>query len=79
MIFYTEMEISADTSVYISIGTIVAMGVFLWKLSSEISRYKSEIVSLKERVDEYDKMDIKTSLKEIQVDLKRIKAKMMEN
>lgn len=74
------MEISADTQLYINLWTIVACAFFLWKLSSNITKFKEktemQIKDHDERIKEIESMDLKAILMKIQTDIERIRENM---
>lgn len=76
------MEIWANTTLYISLWTIIAVAFFLWKLSANIAKFQKETeMQLKqheERLDKLDSLDLDSRLTEIQTNLKRIMKKMEE-
>ena len=52
------MEISADTSLVLNIGTLVACGFFLRRLSSNIKKFQTEVeMELKLHDDKFDKLE----------------------
>lgn len=67
------MNIWPDTSIYISIGTILAVLGFCWKIASSITKAQEQIRELEERVSKIESLDLQTTLTEIKVDLKWIK------
>lgn len=74
------MEISPDTSLIINVWTLVACAFFLWKLSSNITKFKEktemEIKNHDERIKEIESMDLKAILLKIQTDIERIRENM---
>jgi len=76
------MEIWANTTLYVSLWTIIAVAFFLWKLSASITKFQKETeMQLKqheERLDKLDSLDLDSRLTEIQTNLKRIMKKMEE-
>lgn len=74
------MEISADTQLYISLWTIIAVVIFFWKLSSSITKFKenteSQIKDHESRLKEIEGLDLKAILMKIQTDIERIRENM---
>jgi len=71
------MELSPDTSLYINLWTILAVAFFLWKLSSNITKFKEHTEMVQKdherRLKEIENLDLKAILLKIQTDLERIK------
>lgn len=71
------MELSPDTTLYINLWTIVAVAFFLWKLSSNITKFKEHTEMVQQdherRLKEIENLDLKAILLKIQTDLERIK------
>jgi len=71
------MEISPDTSLIINLWTLIACAFFLWKLSSNITKFKEktemQIKDHDERIKEIESMDLKAILMKIQTDIERIR------
>lgn len=71
------MEISPDTTLFINLWTIVAVAFFLWKLSSNITKFKEHTEMVQQdherRLKEIENLDLKAILLKIQTDLERIK------
>lgn len=76
------MELSPDTTLYINLWTIIAVVVFLWKMSASITKFKehteTKIQDHDERLRELENLDLKRILTEIQINLKWIMKKMEE-
>lgn len=76
------MELAENTQVVISLWTLVACWFFLWRLSSSITKFQKEVeMELKdheERLKDFEKMDLKKILTEIQINIQRIMKKMEE-
>lgn len=74
------MEISPDTSLIINLWTLIACAFFLWKLSSNITKFKEktemQIKDHEERLKEIESMDLKAILMKIQTDIERIRENM---
>lgn len=74
------MELSPDTTLYINLWTIIAVALFLWKLSSTITKFKEhteiELKDHEERIKEIEWLDLKAILMKIQTDLEWIKDNM---
>jgi len=74
------MELSADTTLYINLWTIIAVAFFLWKLSSNVTKFKEktemQLQDHERRVKEIEWLDLKAILLKIQTDLERIKENM---
>jgi len=74
------MEISPDTSLIINLWTLIACAFFLWKLSSNITKFKEktemQIKDHDERIKEIESMDLKAILMKIQTDIERIRENM---
>lgn len=74
------MELSPDTTLYINLWTIIAVAFFLWKLSSNITKFKEQtemrLQDHERRVKEIEWLDLKAILLKIQTDLERIKENM---
>lgn len=71
------MEISPDTTLFINLWTIVAVAFFLWKLSSNITKFKEHTWMVQQdhekRLKELEDLDLKAILLKIQTDLEWIK------
>lgn len=71
------MELSADTTLYINLWTIIAVAFFLWKLSSNITKFKEHTEMVQQdhekRLKELEDLDLKAILLKIQTDLEWIK------
>jgi len=71
------MELSPDTTLYINLWTILAVAFFLWKLSSNITKFKEHTEMVQQdherRLKEIENLDLKAILLKIQTDLERIK------
>lgn len=71
------MELSPDTTLYINLWTIIAVAFFLWKLSSNITKFKEHTEMVQQdherRLKEIENLDLKAILLKIQTDLERIK------
>lgn len=71
------MELSPDTTLYINLWTIIAVAFFLWKLSSNITKFKEHTEMVQKdherRLKEIENLDLKAILLKIQTDLERIK------
>lgn len=76
------MELAENTQVVISLWTLIACWFFLWRLSSNITKFQKEVeMELKdheERLKDFEKMDLKKILTEIQINIQRIMKKMEE-
>ena len=76
------MEITQDTQIMISLWTLVACWLFLWRLSANISTFKKEVeMELQdhnERLKKIEDLDIKSILTEMKINIERIKKKMEE-
>lgn len=76
------MELSADTQLVISLGTIISCWIFIWKLSATVSKFQKEVeMELKshdERLKEIEDLDLKEILTEIRINVNRIMKKMEE-
>lgn len=76
------MEITQDTQIMISLWTLVACWLFLWRLSANISTFKKEVeMELQDHNDRLKKiedLDIKSILTEMKTNIERIKKKMEE-
>jgi len=74
------MEISPDTSLIVNLWTLIACAFFLWKLSSNITKFKEkteiQIKDHDERIKEIESMDLKAILMKIQTDIERIRENM---
>ncbi len=74
------MELSPDTTLYINLWTIIAVIVFLWKMSASITKFKehteTKIQDHDERLRELENLDLKRILTEMQINLQRIMKKM---
>lgn len=74
------MELSPDTTLYINLWTIIAVGFFLWKMSANITKFKehteTKIQDHDERLRELESLDLKRILTEIQINIQRIMKKM---
>lgn len=74
------MEISPDTNLIINLWTLIACAFFLWKLSSNITKFKEktemQIKDHDERIKEIESMDLKAILMKIQTDIERIRENM---
>jgi len=74
------MELSPDTTLYINLWTIIAVGFFLWKMSANITKFKehteTKIQDHDERLRELENLDLKRILTEIQINIQRIMKKM---
>lgn len=74
------MELSPDTTLYINLWTIIAVGFFLWKMSSNITKFKENTeMQLKDherRLKELEDLDLKAILLKIQTDIERIRENM---
>ena len=74
------MELSPDTTLYINLWTVIAVGFFLWKLSSNVTKFKEktemQLQDHERRVKEIEWLDLKAILLKIQTDLERIKENM---
>lgn len=74
------MEISPDTNLIINLWTLIACAFFLWKLSSNITKFKEktemQIKDHEERLKEIEWMDLKAILMKIQTDIERIRENM---
>lgn len=74
------MELSPDTTLYINLWTIIAVAFFLWKLSSNITKFKEQtemkLQDHEKRIREIEWLDLKAILLKIQTDLERIKENM---
>lgn len=71
------MELSPDTTLYINLWTIIAIAFFLWKLSSNITKFKEHTEMVQQdherRLKELEDLDLKAILLKIQTDLEWIK------
>ena len=71
------MELSPDTTLYINLWTIIAVAFFLWKLSSNITKFKEHTEMVQQdherRLKELEDLDLKAILLKIQTDLEWIK------
>ncbi len=71
------MELSPDTTLYINLWTIIAVALFLWKLSSNITKFKEHTEMVQQdhekRLKELEDLDLKAILLKIQTDLEWIK------
>ena len=71
------MELSPDTTLYINLWTILAVAFFLWKLSSNITKFKEHTEMVQQdhekRLKELEDLDLKAILLKIQTDLEWIK------
>ena len=76
------MAITQDTQIMISLWTLVACWLFLWRLSANISTFKKEVeMELQdhnERLKKIEDLDIKSILTEMKTNIERIKKKMEE-
>ena len=74
------MELSPDTTLYINLWTIIAVGFFLWKMSANITKFKEQtemrLQDHEKRIREIEWLDLKAILLKIQTDLERIKENM---
>ena len=74
------MELSPDTTLYINLWTIIAIAFFLWKLSSNITKFKEHTEMVQQdherRLKELEDLDLKAILLKIQTDLEWIKNNM---
>ena len=71
------MGLSPDTTLYINLWTIIAVAFFLWKLSSNITKFKEHTEMVQQdhekRLKELEDLDLKAILLKIQTDLEWIK------
>ena len=71
------MELSPDTTLYINLWTIIAVAFFLWKISSNITKFKEHTEMVQQdhekRLKELEDLDLKAILLKIQTDLEWIK------
>ena len=74
------MGLSPDTTLYINLWTIIAVAFFLWKLSSNITKFKEHTEMVQQdhekRLKELEDLDLKAILLKIQTDLEWIKNNM---
>lgn len=74
------MELSPDTTLYINLWTIIAVGFFLWKMSSNITKFKEntemQLRDHERRLKELEDLDLKAILLKIQTDIERIRENM---
>lgn len=77
------MEITQDTQIMISLWTLIACWFFLWKLSSNITKFQKEVeMEIKDhekRLTSLEDLDLKAILEKIQVNIEWIMKKMDEN
>ena len=77
------MAITQDTQIMISLWTLIACWFFLWKLSSNITKFQKEVeMEIKDhekRLTSLEDLDLKASLEKIQVNIEWIMKKMDEN
>jgi len=77
------MEITQDTQIMISLWTLIACWFFLWKLSSNITKFQKEVeMEIKDhekRLTQLEDLDLKAILEKIQTNIERIMKKMDEN
>ena len=77
------MAITQDTQIMISLWTLIACWFFLWKLSSNITKFQKEVeMEIKDhekRLTSLEDLDLKAILEKIQVNIERIMKKMDEN
>jgi hypothetical protein len=70
------MEIGSNTPIIISLGTVVAVGLFIWNTAKMVSKLESNVKSNQHRIDrmeaEYDTSDIKERLVRAEERLVRI-------
>ena len=77
------MAITQDTQIMISLWTLIACWFFLWKLSSNITKFQKEVeMEIKDhekRLTSLEDLDLKAILEKIQTNIERIMKKMDEN
>lgn len=77
------MEFTQDTQIVISLWTLIACWFFLWKLSSNITKFQKEVeMEIKDhekRLTSLEDLDLKAILEKIQVNIEWIMKKMDEN
>lgn len=77
------MQITQDTQIMISLWTLIACWFFLWKLSSNITKFQKEVeMEIKDhekRLTSLEDLDLKAILEKIQTNIERIMKKMDEN
>lgn len=77
------MQITQDTQIMISLWTLIACWFFLWKLSSNITKFQKEVeMEIKDhekRISNIEWLDLKAILEKIQTNIERIMKKMDEN
>lgn len=77
------MAITQDTQIMISLWTLIACWFFLWKLSSNITKFQKEVeMEIKDhekRLTSLEDLDLKAILEKIQVNIEWIMKKMDEN
>lgn len=77
------MQITQDTQIMISLWTLIACWFFLWKLSSNITKFQKEVeMEIKDhekRITQLEDLDLKAILEKIQTNIERIMKKMDEN
>ena len=67
------MEIWADTSLIINVGTLVACAFFIWRLSANIKELEMELKLHKEKLDAIEKLDLDNRMTEMATNLERVK------
>ena len=77
------MELAENTQVVISLWTLIACWFFLWRLSSNITKFQKEVeMEIKDhekRLTQLEDLDLKAILEKIQVNIEWIMKKMDEN
>lgn len=77
------MQITQDTQIMISLWTLIACWFFLWKLSSNITKFQKEVeMEIKDhekRITSLEDLDLKAILEKIQTNIERIMKKMDED
>ena len=76
------MQITQDTQIMISLWTLIACWFFLWKLSSNITKFQKEVeMEIKDhekRLTQLEDLDLKAILEKIQTNIEWIMKKMDE-
>jgi hypothetical protein len=65
------MELQENTSIIISVGTLIAIIVFVWRISAKVTRVEQNVKSNQHRIDKIEK---EFNISEIRERLARIEA-----
>lgn len=58
------MTISESTQIYINLWTLLALAIFVWRVSSAVTAFEKRLADVEIKLAEHEEVDIKNNLSE---------------